>query len=105
MYSYPIEIISGEGLGYSDSSYKQIGPLLPMKSMGDLGVKLYVNVATGNRIIQDRAVRVMDSGKPFDIGFIYNSGDKNSPWYFINKKFQHLPAGTGGNVDKRRRWA
>jgi hypothetical protein len=65
--------ITGQGLGVSYSSLTQIGSVFPLQGFGQAGINFFMNLATGNVILFDRAVRLVEENFPIEFQFIYNS--------------------------------
>lgn len=76
MYHYPLNIITGSGLGVSHSSFTQIGDLWTTSGVGQSGIKLFANAATGNLIIQDRVLPLMEMNGAIPLSYVYNSQSK-----------------------------
>lgn len=93
MFRYPFTLISGNGLGTSYSSLKQTGSLLPNQSFGQAGINVSVNVATGNLVVHDHAVKCMEMNGPQEFQYVYNSQAANtgSAWRLALKQFTQLP--------------
>lgn len=73
MAKSPVEIFSGHGLGVSNSSIDKLGSILPASTIGQAQLKCFVNLNTGNLVLQDHTVEVVEENFPLHFGYIYNS--------------------------------
>lgn len=106
-----VAIVSGSGLGLSTSSLATLGQkgVLGVPGLGNTGEQAFVNIATGNLVLQDRDDRLVDEG--LDIGVLrtYNSqgladddnGDNWSTGFFVkNLLISGTPNGAGSSVTR-----
>jgi YD repeat-containing protein len=70
---YPIGILAARGLGLTQSSTVSIGHVIPMQAVGEAGLMVWANVATGNLVVQNVMTPIFESGRVFSCGFTYNS--------------------------------
>lgn len=83
----PFTLISGQGLGITNSSLNQIGPILPAKGYGQADIMAYVNVATGNVCLYDYDLDVKEQNDKLNFCFIHNSlAEGNNSWHFSEDK-------------------
>src|SRR3990167_2135033 len=73
MAKSPLEIFSGHGLGVSNSSIDKLGSILPASTIGQAQLKCFVNLNTGNLVLQDHTVEIVEENFPLHFGYIYNS--------------------------------
>ncbi len=87
---FPVNVVTGSGLGISYSSMAQVGEVVPAKPFGEAELRCYNNIATGNLIVFDHPVIVMERNFPVKIQFVYNSmaADETKVWHFAHKKFK-----------------
>jgi len=69
----PFKLISGQGLGYSEKSNHQEISAIESRTYGQAKLKYYANVATGNLIAKDRAIKIEEVGGPIELSYVYNS--------------------------------
>ncbi|MGB9087927.1 MAG: hypothetical protein WCB98_06125, partial [Candidatus Aquirickettsiella gammari] len=92
--SYPFKLISGKGLGLSYSSYTQIGAALPSRDLGLLKIQSFVNVNTGNLILFDYKLELVEKKFPLELYYVYNCHAKtaDSIWRLAHKYLKTVPA-------------
>ena len=72
-YKPPYTLITGAGLGTCYSSLTQIGAIRASNSVGAAGLQLYANAHTGNLIVRDHVITIMEQNGPLEFSYIYNS--------------------------------
>jgi len=92
MKEYPYGVVTGQGLGVSYSSLTQTGVTAPMKEYGQAKINLFLNISTGNLVVQDYAAKLIEANCPVEFQYTYNSlgREVNAGWHFSNKKFTGL---------------
>ncbi|NKB46260.1 MAG: hypothetical protein GKR77_00530 [Legionellales bacterium] len=82
MRSLPWTLIAGSGLGYRGSSWTQVGPLLESQPLGQAQVSVFLNVTTGNTVVEDPLCQVVEGGRLLPLQFVYNSrvADPKRAW-------------------------
>jgi hypothetical protein len=70
---YPFHLITGQGLGYRRSSYRQVGDLINAMSIGAAKVNVFVNASNANLIVRDRELQYIEKNQTVNFHFIYNS--------------------------------
>lgn len=89
--AFPFSLISGQGLGVSHASLPH--SFLPARAFGQADIKCAANMATGNLIIQDHALRFPNLDDAIELSYIYNSCDAVSPWRFhCGKQINNIKA-------------
>ena len=73
MKKYPFHLITGEGLGVSYSSNKQVGSLSPDEAMGQAQVDVFCNITNGNVAIADHPLPFAEISQPVLLGYFFNS--------------------------------
>lgn len=94
--NYPFTIITGEGLGISYSSFKQVDSPIPWEPLGQAKVKAYVNLANGNLFVEDHALTLAEVNCPITFNYIYNSqtGNPATAWKLaVGKRLKLPPSG------------
>ena len=96
-YKQPFTIIAGAGLGTSYSSLTQIGAIQPGGGCGAAAIKLYANISTGNLVVHDYTLTVMEQNGPLHFGYVYNlqASKPENIWQFcVASRLVKLPETT-----------
>jgi len=91
MFAYTFSPIASSGFGISNSSLDQTGEISPSRSLGQAGLKVYNNVATGNLVIVDHMATAREMNGTHRFGYVYNS-QAAKPWHFTLKSLANIPS-------------
>ena len=88
--SFPLNVVTGNGLGVSYSSLTQIGSVYSAAPLGEARLNCYTNITTGNVIVFDYPVKAVERNFPVVLQFAYNSqaADAKQVWHFSHKQFK-----------------
>ena len=87
MKTFPLEIITGSGLGTSAEN-SQTGRTFPAPGMGEASIGCLHNICTGNLTILDYKTSCEERNFPVELQYVYNSQAKNpaSLWRLSHKQ-------------------
>lgn len=91
---YLFSPIVSDGLGVCFSSLETYGAIVPSQGVGAAKLRYFINIATGNLVVQDPLVEAHQCNETVEFGFTYNS-HTTTPW---TMKLQSLSDPTPGST-------
>lgn len=95
MLNYPVIPVAGPGLGVTYSSRNQVKESLPLTGLGQAKIPFYANMTSGNLMVEDPPVTLMEPNGPLSFSYFYNSQASSlaTAWRLTTvKRFLSLPS-------------